>query len=127
MNLLKGELRQVGESLAFVNGSATFPLSGPIPGEGAPGQVTIGLRPEHFERAPATPGAGTVSGVVTLLEPLGSDLFVTIDTPDGEVTGRLDPHTHVAVGHRIGLRPDLSQAHLFATETGERVPAGDRP
>jgi multiple sugar transport system ATP-binding protein len=82
----------------------------------------LGIRPEQFERRPAGKAkSGTFTGAVTLVEPLGSDLYVTIDCGGKAVTARLDPEVNVALGEPLSLRPALQAPHLFDGSDGRRI------
>jgi inositol-phosphate transport system ATP-binding protein len=68
INMIKGEARD-GVMCA---GSVVFPF------EGAPGAVTVGLRPEHLTFT----GSG-LSGRVAQLEPMGREILYVVDTDAG--------------------------------------------
>ncbi|MCC6267715.1 MAG: ABC transporter ATP-binding protein [Dehalococcoidia bacterium] len=121
MNLIPGEIVYLGESVAFVSKSFTMPLpADSVPTDLKPGPVLLGIRPEQFDRQPAT-GGGGLAGEVRLVEPHGSDLFVTAETGSGDVTARLDPACLVRVGETVVLKPSLSSAYLFDPGTGQRL------
>jgi ABC-type sugar transport system ATPase subunit len=86
-------------------------------------RVTLGIRPEEFERRPATINAQglAISGQAVLVEPHGSDMFVTIEAPCGEVTARLEPNLGIRVGDHLGLIPLLEGKHLFSIDDGRRL------
>jgi len=123
MNLLEGEIVRVGESLCFHNGGVALPLPPFAPIEHGPGPVVLGVRPEQFERSPAASPRGGISGEVTLVEPHGSDLFVTVAAECGPVTARLDPAHQVRPGEALHLTPRLAGVHLFDAATGARLAA----
>jgi multiple sugar transport system ATP-binding protein len=50
---------------------------------------------------------------VSLIEPVGSDLFVSAATGELNWTARAAPRFPVAPGQRVGLSLDLERAHLF--------------
>ena len=84
--------------------------------------VILGVRPEQFDPRPGPPGAGGLDGVVRVVEPLGSDQFVTIDIGEGtRITARLRPEAVVRIGDRIGLTTLLHGAHLFEPSDGTRL------
>ena len=124
MNLFAGELAQVGETVAFTSAGVTLllppgaaPVLPPEPG------VTLGIRPEEFQRRPTSidsPGPA-IYGHVILVEPHGSDMFVTVDAPCGEVTARLEPNLGIRVGDQLALTPLLDEVHLFSAEDGRRL------
>jgi multiple sugar transport system ATP-binding protein len=79
------------------------------------GTAILGIRPEHFR---PDPGPGALAGIVQIVEPLGSDTLVHLETEGGTVTARLPPDTRVAVGQRIEVGLDIAKAHLFDVATG---------
>lgn len=122
MNLVEGELCATGETLSFVGGGSTFALPPSLVQAAIAGsRVTLGVRPEHFERRPTSGSVNGISGTVLVVEPHGSDSYVTVDTGSAEVTARLDPDAGVVPGDRINLSPDLDKAHLFAAQDGARL------
>jgi inositol-phosphate transport system ATP-binding protein len=87
-----------------------------LPFEGAPGAVSVGLRPEHLRFT----GSG-LSGRVAQLGPMGREILYVVDTDAGYL--RVLEHGSVAahaVGEpvRIGSSPDDS---LVFDTTSERL------
>jgi multiple sugar transport system ATP-binding protein len=122
MNLVEGELIAVGETIAFAAEGFTTSLPGEVAARARDERrVTLGLRPEHFQRVPAE-GHAAITGVVWLIEPLGSDSFVSIMAGPTACVARLDPSLDVTLGERITLVPDLQRATLFSSESGLRLP-----
>jgi multiple sugar transport system ATP-binding protein len=121
MNLLQGEVERLGEGLGFVAGDLRLPLPPEVASRvNGDRKVTLGLRPEHFQREPGG-GVDGIDGSVSLVEPLGSDTFVTIGSSAGEVVARLEPSASPVLGEHTLVFPDLRQALLFSTETGRRL------
>jgi len=128
MNLVEGEAVRIGESVAFVNAEATLPLPAQLAAAlPATGRAILGIRPEQFQRTPSSRGEPSFRGEVVLVEPLGSDLFVTIATTGGQVTARLDPATSATVGDQLCLVPILETCHLFDPATQHRLAAAPAP
>jgi ABC-type sugar transport system ATPase subunit len=105
INMISGEARD-GVMCA---GSVEFPF------EGAPGAVTVGLRPEHLSFT----GSG-LSGRVAQLEPMGREILYVVDTDAGylRVLERGSVAAHV-VGEpvRIGFSADDSLVFDAASQT----------
>lgn len=104
------------------------------------GEVTFGLRPEDI--ALITSSEARLAGQVTTVEPMGREVFYTIDTPAGMIhaleygeTIRHSPGDHVgiscksaltlvfdATGNRIaGLHADLSHHSTIPAREPEPV------
>ena len=125
MNLIEGSLQRVGEGVTFAGGGITLDLGPAMAARaGGAGSAILGIRPEQFERKPVASAAGAISGEVQLIEPMGSDLFVTVAPGDGgerpPIVARLDPATPARLGERLSLRPILDAAHLFDAVSGLR-------
>jgi multiple sugar transport system ATP-binding protein len=82
--------------------------------------LVLGLRPESLELA-----AEGVQARVEVVEELGADAFVVcVAELDGETTklvARTEARRAPERGTRVALRPRIDDAHLFDTETGERL------
>jgi len=105
INMISGEAR---DGVMCV-GSVVFPF------EGAPGAVTVGLRPEHLRFT----GSG-LSGRIAQLEPMGREILYVVDTVAGYL--RVLEHGSIAahaVGEpvRIGFSPDDSLVFDTACQT----------
>ena len=83
-------------------------------------ETALGIRPEDT-RVVLDPESGGTSGAmlsatVSLVEPVGSDLFVTASTGDLAWTARAAARLPVAPAQRIGLELDLGRSHLFGAD-----------
>ena len=75
------------------------------------GTVSLGVRPEDMRLASSE--SKGIPGVIRFLEPIGSDLFVTVDVGSHSLQVRLPPKTQVATGDRIEIEFDYLKAHIF--------------
>ncbi|MBW3632620.1 MAG: TOBE domain-containing protein, partial [Chloroflexi bacterium] len=57
-----------------------------------------------------------LSAVVSLVEPVGSDLYVSATTGDLAWTARTEARLPVVPGQTVGLALDLRRAHLFGAD-----------
>ncbi len=121
MNLLDGELQANGGRLEFVSRdlSIAFALTGPA----ARGAVRLGVRPEHLHLASGSAVEETIGGEVTLVEPVGSDIFVTVQAATTSVVARLAPTNIVRPGQTLRLAVDAAAVHLFDAATQARLDA----
>jgi multiple sugar transport system ATP-binding protein len=87
---------------------------------GVPSDVAaVGIRPEHL-----TLGSG-VGGKVTLVEYLGSEVFVHLTLPSGQqLLVQADGKSRIKMGETASVSFDPKAAHYFDTD-GRRVPLYD--
>ena len=117
MNLIGGEIVADNGSSAFTREGYTLPISTDVMGlqpavvAAAQGDGMLGLRPEHLDLGP--PDAEGIPGVVRFLEPVGSDLFVTVEVGDTPVQVRQPPRKVVRTGENVRLLFDPARAHIF--------------
>ena len=96
-------------------------------------EVVMGIRPAHLQVEPAgrrTQGGTArvednlthINATVTLLEPLGDVVYVHLSTAGGEsLIARTSPDVSICPGDSAVVTPDLSKAHLFASDGGRRI------
>jgi ABC-type sugar transport system ATPase subunit len=113
MNMLAGTVR---------NGAAAVPDFGalPLPAGSEDGEVSVGVRPEHVSIGQG--GDASAEGVVSLVEYLGSEIFVYVGLPSGatmlvKVPGQ-EQHRN---GERVTLSIRARDAHYFGAD-GRRIP-----
>jgi multiple sugar transport system ATP-binding protein len=119
MNLISGRLEADGSAWRFLGQNIDVPLAAEAVSTAAlehevehAGEVKFGLRPEHFRVGP--PGeAGGIPGRVEFLEPVGSDLFLTVEAGGTLVQVRTDPDAPLKPGDNVSLRFDPGRAHVF--------------
>jgi len=103
-----------GEAPAF----GTLDL-GPRPA-GHAGTLLLGVRPEDIGIAEA--GAPGLAGRIRLVEALGAEYYVHVETAAGELIVRvMDKRLRPAAGDDVSLRPTPGSFHLFDKATGERI------
>ncbi|MCO8265427.1 ABC transporter ATP-binding protein [Haloferax prahovense] len=103
----------------FESPSFEFTLDVDIPS----GEYTLGVRPEDL--TPDREG-GYVETVVDVVEPVGSDNFLYLQTARGssEVVARVESEFRPSVGDEITLGFDVDDMHLFGSD-GARVPVNE--
>ncbi|MFH5800694.1 ABC transporter ATP-binding protein [Haladaptatus sp. CMAA 1911] len=87
--------------------------------------VTLGIRPEdlHDAESDGQRHGGTFEAFVKVVEPMGSDKFLTLTPPDGgiEFTARVVPNSNATEDATISLSPNVNKIHLFDDDTGQNV------
>nr|WP_246226128.1 sn-glycerol-3-phosphate ABC transporter ATP-binding protein UgpC [Chelativorans xinjiangense] len=92
----------------------------------ASGNVTLGVRPEHLDIAPADDGpglrtngrarvsAGALGGTVAVKETLGGETILYVDTREGDrVTVKVDGDTAIDRGAPVTVSIPFERIHLF--------------
>jgi ABC-type sugar transport system ATPase subunit len=118
MNLLAGRLVVDGSACRFEGEGFGIALDlaalGLTPDQLPLGEARLGVRPEALRLAPADDGL--LPGTVRLLEPVGSDLYLEVETPGGRVQVRTAPDTRVEIDQRVALAFDPARCHLFGRD-----------
>ncbi|MEM9710086.1 MAG: ABC transporter ATP-binding protein [Pseudomonadota bacterium] len=118
MNFLDGVLEGDG----FRVGDKQFTTRGHPFKNGATGPASMGVRPEHVatgEAADAMPN--TVSSVVEIVEPMGSDTLVWAELAGKSFRIRIDGQTAIHPGDPIRIGFDPAKASFFDAETELRL------
>jgi multiple sugar transport system ATP-binding protein len=79
--------------------------------------VHMAFRPEHVRLG----DTGALSGKVTVVENLGHETYVFVDTSDGVICTLVDRHLRPRVGDVVGLSIPAPHIHLFHGTTGQRL------
>ncbi|MBD9650369.1 ABC transporter ATP-binding protein [Ensifer sp. ENS09] len=108
MNLLSGQLKDG----SFVSAGGPFAL------EGAAGDITLGIRPEHVRIA--SDGNGHFRGTVFSSELLGDCTILTVKAGDASVAAKLPPEVGLERGTPVSLSFEAGRMHLFDAATGVR-------
>ena len=130
INLLKGTLEQsrgggwrvVGEGYACGVGALLVERMDPSEGR----QVYLGVRAEDIGVG-ETPAAGskdpqaTAQATVVVREPMGSDLYLTVNVGGSNVKVRTRPENRKDRGDGVELYFDPDKIHLFDGESGESL------
>ena len=84
----------------------------------------IGIRPEHFTIGDG--GALAADGTVSLVEYLGSEAFLHVAMPSGDIlTVKASGRTEARIGDKVRIGFDTANAHYFDA-AGQRLPLFDK-
>ena len=90
--------------------------------------VTFGVRPEDLHDASevqtiAVEEANTFDATVKVVEPMGSDKFLTVEPfeDESEISARVSPDSQASVGDVVTLTVDMSKGHVFDDRTGDNI------
>ena len=85
--------------------------------------ITIGIRPESIFTA-SDPAPGEMAPLHTTLdvvEPMGNEIVVYVDTGAHRLVARLAPQALPIAGDSLGLIIDSEKVHYFDSETGDAI------
>ena len=87
-------------------------------------QVILGVRPEHThapEYAPRSITPAPLSATVEVVELLGAELNLFLNSGQHSFVATVDTRMDVQVGNKIDLIFDLNNMHLFDKQTEQRI------
>ena len=123
MNFFNGHIEKEDGKLFF----KTATISIPLPKEWYAKaeayinkDIVFGVRPEEIgsERAELDPNSPRIKAKVEVMEPMGAETYLYLDTGDkSSCIARIDAHRHAIIGQEVDLAVSLSTAHLFDKET----------
>jgi len=79
-------------------------------------KVTIGIRPEHLSLE-GDPSTVIGRGQVDVREPMGSEVYLYVETQAGQIVVRAPSHTEARVGDTVTLHGTPEHVHLFDAQT----------
>src|SRR5881394_297725 len=108
MNVLTGRGRGAGRGGGVVDCGA---WSIAVPLEHYEGEIHLGVRPEHVRLC--APDQGTATAEIRVVEPLGADTLIHLDTGSQRVIARVPGFPDFRSGDRVGVTLDRQHLHLF--------------
>jgi multiple sugar transport system ATP-binding protein len=120
INLFEGSLERADSDYHVRNAAFSLDIaSAELPPDLEAQSVQLGARPQDLR--PLTDGAEAdvaVTGTVDLIEPLGTDAIVRVQTDKGSVTAMIDGYERLGHGDELTLGIDIDEIYLFDA-TGE--------
>jgi multiple sugar transport system ATP-binding protein len=116
MNFLKfGGSLEKGASEVVVQGAPVFVPE--IREDIAPGEMALGIRPEHIRFDDRSKLRGSVYGT----EYLGTTQIVAVETADGLIKARVPADMHLRMGEPVGLSLNSARLSIFDKASGRAV------
>jgi multiple sugar transport system ATP-binding protein len=128
MNFFRGSIERRSGGLWFVEkqpgGAAGFAVLLPESicsslGAYVDRPIVFGSRPENISVLFGAPGAAdsAVDARVEVVEPMGAETFLHLNTVAHTLIARIAPHERPAIGQQLGVTFDVRKCHLFDAAT----------
>ena len=124
MNFLKA---RVDEGGALAGDGFVLQPEGPVRAalRGRSGEIIAGVRPEHLQPdADDGRGAGTVTGRIEIIEPLGSQVMIEVAVGTAKVAAQFERGPSLELGQTVRLVHRPGVVHAFDPVTERSVIAG---
>ncbi|HYL21096.1 MAG TPA: ABC transporter ATP-binding protein [Gemmatimonadales bacterium] len=118
MNILAGRGRGAGDAGGKGGVVDVGVWSVPVTLERYEGEIHLGVRPEHVGLVDPDQGLGPAE--VRIVEPLGAETLVHLDTGGQPLVSRVPGLRDFRPGDRVGVKVDRQHVHLFDA-AGERI------
>jgi multiple sugar transport system ATP-binding protein len=122
MNFVDGEIIHENGSDYFVRGALRYELPARLgqrlQERGRTNTVTLGVRPETIGVSHTGPG---IVGKVYVEEPLGSDVFLTVEVEKAHIIVRTEPEFRAHFGDSVNLTFNPQKVYLFDQKSGEAI------
>jgi multiple sugar transport system ATP-binding protein len=114
MNFVEGQVNAAEGKLTFAAGGITLPLPQGLKRPELSGgrQVVLGVRPPDLALANGTSGSPLLARV-EVREPMGSEVFLYLDSPWGALVARVESSSQVREGDQVKLELTPERIYLF--------------
>jgi multiple sugar transport system ATP-binding protein len=103
-------------------GRIVLPAGATLPASSVGGSsVLAGVRPEHLSDVPSAAATASIAGTVDMLEPLGSDILVTVQVGSAAFVARCTDRGQFETGKALTLHFDPARLHMFDAKTQTRL------
>ena len=125
MNFIEGQILDDGSAFIFGEGGASLRLPSGVASRlqsHRGSAVILGIRPEHIhEPVAAGKELAELSATVDVVEPMGSEVFLSLSAAETAFMARFDPVHIPSVGQQVQLAVDVDRAHFFDKDTQESL------
>ncbi|MGM0431508.1 MAG: ABC transporter ATP-binding protein [Spirochaetota bacterium] len=80
-------------------------------------QMTFGIRPEDLSAADKPEEGKTIDASVMVIEPLGAETHVFVNTKSNQLIARVEPDIQLQVDQKVSMVPNLDKVTFFDGET----------
>ena len=127
MNFFKGTIVKSETGLCFAETGGNFKvrvpenMAGKVSGHVSK-PVVFGIRPEDVKHTQpgADPGA-TIAATVEVVEPMGAEIILYLNTGAHSFIARVNPHDKAEVGQKVSATFDMRKCHFFDQATEQTI------
>ena len=84
-------------------------------------ELVFGIRPEDLEHNPDAAEQVSFKATIDVVEPLGAEIHLYVNTGSHQIIARIPPHVEVAVGDEIKFVPNLKKSIFFDMESEQAL------
>jgi multiple sugar transport system ATP-binding protein len=124
MNFLKVVVKEQAGSLYVDEGDFTLELENPHKENLQPyvgREVVLGLRPEDLILVPEKKAGSTIPTIVTVVEPLGSEIHLYTRTEKHPIIAKVQPDVRLKHEDSAYFMPNMKRAIFFDAETEQAI------
>lgn len=127
MNFFHGRVEQRNGGLVFNEGTFALKLEDRLASRVAAyvgKEVVFGIRPEDIADAlyAGNPGsAQEIRAKVEVVEPMGAEVFIYLNTGNNPFIARVDAHDKTGVDQELKILLDMKKAHFFDADSGKSL------
>ena len=131
MNFIEGEIAHDNGDYAFKRGTLRYPipprLAQRLQEGGRASSVILGVRPETIgirhegKESSAVQADPGILGTIYVEEPLGSDVFLTVQVENANVIVRTEPEFRASFGDQVRLTFNPEKVYLFDQKSGDAI------
>ena len=124
MNFLSVRLEGDGKNIVADEGNFKLNLAGPVTdllGSYIGKEIIFGIRPEDLKFEPKATEGTYIKSSVEVIEPLGAETHLYVNTGSHQIIARVEPTVEVRVGEEAKFIPNLERAIFFDIDTEEAL------
>jgi len=127
MNFINGHLARDGGNLYFHEGEFRVKVNEEMHSKleiYADKDIVFGIRPEDIHDkvyAPDAPEETTISALVEVVEPMGSETIIYLRSGDSSFTAKVGAKDKPEVNQKVDLVFDMSKVHFFDKDTEKTI------
>lgn len=118
MNFMNVEVKEEGGKLIIDEGTFNLEVKGCEYLKSYVGKnVVFGVRPEDLHYAEKEKAGSTIPSKITVIEPLGAEIHLYLNTDNHQFIARTGPEINMKVDQQVYFAPDFSKVSFFDLET----------